>query len=68
VVFQLILLGVIFSLLALVCDGGWGLLAGTARIWLATDVRRIVILRSAGGLVMIVLGILVLVSAVQNHS
>jgi len=68
VVFQLILLGVIFSLLALVCDGGWGLLAGTARIWLATDVRRIVILRTAGGLVMIVLGILVLVSAIQNHS
>jgi len=68
VVFQLILLGAIFSLLALVCDGTWGLLAGTARIWLATEVRRIVILRTAGGVVMIVLGLLVLLSALRNHS
>lgn len=67
VVFQLILLGVIFSLLALICDGTWGLLAGTARIWLATDLRRIVFLRTAGGLVMIILGVLVLFSAWHNQ-
>jgi threonine/homoserine/homoserine lactone efflux protein len=58
---QLILLGAIFSLLALALDGTWGLLAGTARTWLATNVQRIVILRSIGGTVMIVLGILVLI-------
>ncbi len=61
VVLQLILLGAIFALLALVCDGTWGLLAGTARNWLATNVLRIVLLRSAGGVVMIILGALVLI-------
>lgn len=61
VVLQLILLGAIFALLALVCDGTWGLLAGTARNWLATNVLRIVLLRSAGGVVMILLGALVLI-------
>ena len=58
---QLILLGAIFSLLALALDGTWGLLAGTARTWLATNVQRIVILRSIGGTVMIILGVLVLI-------
>ena len=61
VILQLMLLGAIFSLLALVLDGTWGVLAGTARNWLATNVQRIVFLRSAGGVVMIVLGALVLI-------
>ena len=61
VILQLILLGAIFALLALICDGTWGLLAGTARNWLATNVMRIVFLRSAGGIVMIILGALVLI-------
>lgn len=61
VIAQLILLGAIFALLAFICDGTWGILAGTARNWLATNVSRIVILRSAGGVVMMILGILVLI-------
>ncbi len=61
VIVQLILLGAVFSLLALVLDGTWGLLAGTARNWLATNVQRIVFLRSTGGIVMIILGVLVLI-------
>lgn len=61
VILQLILLGAIFALLAFVCDGTWGLLAGTARTWLATNVQRIVLLRSVGGIVMMILGVLVLV-------
>jgi threonine/homoserine/homoserine lactone efflux protein len=61
IIAQLILLGAIFALLALICDGAWGLLAGTARTWLATNIRRIVALRVAGGLVMMVLGALVLI-------
>ena len=61
VIAQLILLGAIFALLAFVCDGTWGILAGTARNWLATNVNRIVILRSVGGVVMMILGILVLI-------
>lgn len=61
VILQLILLGAIFALLAFVCDGTWGILAGTARNWLATNVQRIVILRSVGGVVMMILGALVLI-------
>lgn len=61
VILQLILLGAIFALLAFVCDGTWGILAGTARNWLATNVQRIVILRSLGGVVMMILGVLVLI-------
>ena len=53
---QLFLLGAIFSLLAFFSDGSWGLLAGTARTWLATEVSRLEKLRLSGGLVMILLG------------
>ena len=61
---QLILLGAIFSTLAFISDGSWGLLAGTARSWLATDPKRLEKLRSTGGSIMIILGIAVLVSAI----
>jgi len=61
VVIQLILLGAIFALLAFFCDGTWGLLAGTARNWLATNLSRIIFLRIVGGIVMIILGVLILI-------
>ena len=63
---QLIILGAIFSLLALASDGSWGLLAGTARQWLATDSNRLEKLRAAGGTIMIILGISVLVAAIVS--
>jgi threonine/homoserine/homoserine lactone efflux protein len=63
---QLILLGAIFSILAFFSDGTWGLLAGTARQWLATDSKRLEILRSTGGAIMIILGISVLVAAIVS--
>ena len=53
---QLFLLGALFSILAFFSDGSWGLLAGSARNWLATEVSRLEKLRLAGGLVMIILG------------
>ncbi len=61
---QLLFMGLVFCVLAFLSDSTWGLLAGTARQWLATDARRLKALRATGGLVMIVLGILVLMSAV----
>lgn len=61
---QLIFLGAIFSTLAFISDGTWGLLAGTARQWLATDAKRIEKLRAGGGSIMIMLGVAVLISAV----
>jgi threonine/homoserine/homoserine lactone efflux protein len=63
---QLILLGAIFSILAFFSDGTWGLLAGTARQWLATDSKRLERLRSTGGAIMIILGISVLVAAIVS--
>ena len=63
---QLILLGAIFSILAFISDGSWGLLAGTARAWLATDPKRLEKLRATGGSIMILLGIAVLISAIVS--
>lgn len=63
---QLILLGAIFAILAFVSDGSWGMLAGTARNWLATDARRLERLRATGGTIMIILGISVLISAIVS--
>jgi threonine/homoserine/homoserine lactone efflux protein len=63
---QLILLGAIFSTLAFISDGSWGLLAGTARAWLANDPSRLEKLRAAGGSIMIVLGLSVLFFAIVS--
>jgi len=63
---QLLLLGALFSILAFISDGSWGLLAGTARAWLANDEKRLENLRSIGGIVMITLGLLVIASAVRD--
>ena len=63
---QLILLGAIFSILAFISDGSWGLLAGTARAWLANDSTRLEKLRAAGGSIMIVLGLSVLFFAIVS--
>jgi threonine/homoserine/homoserine lactone efflux protein len=66
VALQLIFLGAVFSILAFISDGTWGLLAGTARQWLATDAKRLEKLRATGGIVMIILGISVLISAIVS--
>ena len=61
---QLLVLGCVFAAIAVVCDGGWGLGAGTARERLMGSPKVLVALRTVGGLVMLGLGTLVLVSAV----
>jgi threonine/homoserine/homoserine lactone efflux protein len=63
---QLILLGAIFAILAFLSDGTWGLLAGTARTWLATDSARLEKLRATGGAIMIILGLTVLIAAIVS--
>ena len=63
---QLILLGAIFSTLAFISDGSWGLLAGTARAWLAKDPSRLEKLRATGGSIMIILGLSVLFFAIVS--
>ena len=60
---QLILLGAIFALIALISDGSYGLLAGTVRHWLSGDIGRLIFMRRFGGVVMIALGLFTIFSA-----
>lgn len=53
---QLLLLGLTFQLLALLCDSIWALAAGTARTWFARSPRRVSALSGTGGVMMIGLG------------
>lgn len=64
VTLQLLFLGLTFCVLAFLSDGAWGLLAGTARDWLASSNGRLEKLRAFGGIVMIILGVAVLYSAI----
>ncbi|WP_299540806.1 LysE family translocator [uncultured Streptomyces sp.] len=59
---QLLLLGTICVLIALVSDAAWGLVAGTARNWLAKSPRRLSWIGGASGFVMVGLGIQLAVS------
>ncbi len=53
---QLLALGAIFCLIALVCDSIWALAAGAARSWLVRSPRRLAAIGGTGGVVMIGLG------------
>ncbi len=64
---QLILMGAIFAFLGFFSDAGWGILAGTIRNWLATELKRLVIMRMTGGIVMVILGLLTLLSAIRSR-
>jgi threonine/homoserine/homoserine lactone efflux protein len=50
---QMLVLGLVFTLIALVCDGAWAVLAGTARAWFARSPRRLSTIRATGGGMMI---------------
>lgn len=54
---QMLVLGLIFALIALVCDSTWGLAASGARAWFGRSPRRLAMIGGAGGLAMIGLGI-----------
>ncbi len=66
VTMQLLFLGLTFCVLAFISDGAYGVLAGTARQWLAKSNDRLERLRAIGGNVMIILGIAVLYSAIVS--
>lgn len=53
---QMLLLGGIFLVLALLSDGAWALAAGSARDWFARSPKRIGRLGATGGVMMIGLG------------
>jgi threonine/homoserine/homoserine lactone efflux protein len=54
---QLLFLGLVFVLMAMVMDGLWGLAAGTAREKFVASPRRLGAVGGAGGIVMVGLGV-----------
>ncbi|MFJ3981128.1 LysE family translocator [Streptomyces fungicidicus] len=56
---QMLVLGLVFSVIALVSDMVWGVLAATARDWFARSPQRLSLVGGIGGLTMIGLGVAV---------
>jgi threonine/homoserine/homoserine lactone efflux protein len=54
---QLLILGLVFPVIALVLDGVWAIAAGTLAHWLARSPRRLAAIGGVGGLAMIGLGV-----------
>jgi threonine/homoserine/homoserine lactone efflux protein len=63
IILQMIFLATIFFVIAVISDGTWGIVAGTARNWLAQTPNRIEKISGAGGLIIIALGVSVIISA-----
>lgn len=63
---QLMFLGLIFVVIALISDSAWGILAGTFRDWLSTDIKRLITLRRIGGTVMILLGLFTILNSLRS--
>jgi threonine/homoserine/homoserine lactone efflux protein len=57
VTIQLVLLGAICIVIALLSDGAWALASGTARMWLGRSSRRLEWLTAGGGVTLIGLGV-----------
>lgn len=54
---QMIILGLVFSAIALVSDSMWGLLAGSVRQWVARSPKRLEAIGGLGGLAVMGLGV-----------
>lgn len=59
---QMLLLGLVFTVIALICDSVWALTASAARTWFAKSPRRLRAIGGTGGLAMIGLGVTVAVT------
>jgi threonine/homoserine/homoserine lactone efflux protein len=63
---QMLLLGLVFVLIALVSDSAWTAVAGGARAWFGRSPRRMEMIGGAGGLAMIGLGVTLAVTGRRN--
>ncbi len=54
---QILLLGLVFSAIALVSDSIWGLAAGAVRSWFARSPRRLELVGGVGGLSIVAIGV-----------
>jgi len=59
---QLLVLGMLFPVMAVVCDTGWAFAAGSAREWLARSPHRLAAIGGTGGLAIAGLGVTVAVT------
>jgi threonine/homoserine/homoserine lactone efflux protein len=59
---QMLLLGLVFTGIALVCDSVWALTAAAARTWFASSPKRLAAVGGTGGIAMIGLGVTVAVT------
>jgi threonine/homoserine/homoserine lactone efflux protein len=53
---QMVVLGIVFTLIAFMCDSAWALVADAARTWFGSSPRRLARTRATGGAMMIGLG------------
>jgi threonine/homoserine/homoserine lactone efflux protein len=63
---QMMVLGAVFFLVALISDGTWALAAGVARSWLTRKPARLAAIGGAGGLAMIGIGIKLAIGGRHN--
>jgi threonine/homoserine/homoserine lactone efflux protein len=54
---QILLLGLVFSAIALISDSIWGVAAGTVRSWFASSPQRLRLVGGVGGLSIVAIGI-----------
>jgi threonine/homoserine/homoserine lactone efflux protein len=59
---QLLVLGAVFTAIAVISDSLWAIVAGTARAWFGRSPRRLATIGGAGGLAMIGIGTALAVS------
>lgn len=59
---QIVLLGVVFFVMAILGDGTYALVAASARTWFAKSAQRIASVRSVGGAMIAALGVVLLFS------
>lgn len=59
---QILLLGAVFSAIALVSDSLWGLAAGVFRNWFARSPRRLELVGGVGGLAIVAVGVALAIS------
>ncbi len=64
---QLLIFGAIFTALALLLDGTWGVLVGSSRDWFVTSRNRLVFLRTVGAVVMMALGVGVMIPIIFDY-
>lgn len=65
-IIQMLLLGLIFSIIGIASDSVYAIAAGRARDWLATSEQRLATFRGLGGLALTLLGVYMLYEAIAH--